>query len=57
MRVKIIGQLIENTNTNKTNYNHEMYSMILANIDTKRASKLHAKTKFKRLFTFTNLYI
>lgn len=57
MRAKIIGQLIENVNTNKTNYNHEMYSMILANIDTKRASKLHAKTKFKRLFTFTNLYI
>lgn len=56
MRVKIIGNIIQKNNNGKTNYNHEIYSMILTNISVERAKTIHSKEKFKRLFTFTNLY-
>ncbi|MEX0083011.1 CRISPR-associated endoribonuclease Cas6 [Clostridium butyricum] len=56
MRVKIIGNIIQKNNNGKTNYNHEIYSMILTNISVERAKRIHSREKFKRLFTFTNLY-
>lgn len=57
MRLKITGKIIEESNTNKTSYKHEMYSMFLTNISTERAKRIHEKKRFKRLFTFSNLYI
>lgn len=57
MRLLLQGEIIENGNPNKTNYNHEMYGMILTNISTTRAKKIHTKARFKRLFTFSNLYV
>lgn len=57
MRLKIEGNIIEKTKLNKTNYKHEIYSMILNNLDTIRAEKIHQNKKFYRLFTFSNLYI
>lgn len=57
MRIKVTGLIIENNDVNKTNYNHEVYSMILSNLNIERAKRIHTKTKFKRLFTFTQPYI
>lgn len=57
MRIKISGNIVENDNPNKTNYNHEIYSMILTNISTERAKRIHEKKRFKRLFTFSDVYI
>lgn len=57
MRVKVIGNIIENRDPSKSNYNHEIYGMILANINTDKAKEIHTKKRFKRLFTFTPLYI
>lgn len=57
MRIKLQGVVIEGQSSNKINYNHEMYSMILTNINTERAKRIHEKKKFKRLFTFSSLYI
>lgn len=57
MRIKLSGKIIENSNKQKTNYNHEIYSMILSNISTSRATEIHTKKRFKRLFTFSNLYL
>lgn len=57
MRIKLLGKIIENSNKQKTNYNHEIYSMILSNISTDRATEIHTKKRFKRLFTFSNLYL
>lgn len=57
MRIKISGNIVENDNPNKTNYNHEIYSMILTNISTERAKRIHEKRRFKRLFTFSDVYI
>ena len=56
MRVKIEGKIIEQYNYNNFNLNHETYSMILSNINTNRAKKIHAKKRFKRLFTFSKLF-
>lgn len=52
-----MGQLIENINPKKTNYNHEIYSMFITNVSMERAKRIHEKKRFKRLFTFSNLYI
>jgi CRISPR-associated endoribonuclease Cas6 len=57
MRIKLQGTIIEGQTSIKTSYNHEMYSMILTNISTERAIRIHEKKRFKRLFTFSNLYI
>lgn len=57
MRLKITGKIIEESNMNKISFNHEMYSMFLTNISTERAKRIHEKKRFKRLFTFSNLYI
>jgi len=57
MRINLQGTIIEGQSSIKTNYNHEMYSMILTNISTERANYIHEKKRFKRLFTFSNLYI
>ena len=57
MRLKIKGEIIEKTKPKKTNYKHEVYSMILNNLTTNKAQQIHTKQKFYRLFTFSNLYI
>ena len=56
MRIKVTGLIIENNDVNKTNYNHEVYSMILSNLSIERAKRIHTKTKFKRLFTFKIIF-
>lgn len=57
MRIKIYGQIIEKTKPNKTNYGHEIQSMILNKLSPKTAQRLHKKEKFFRLLTFTNICI
>lgn len=57
MRAKLQGTIIEEKKSINTSYNHEMYSMFLTNISTERAKRIHEKKRFKRLFTFSNLYI
>lgn len=57
MRIKLQAKILEKENKSKTNYNHEVYAMILANIDSDKAKNIHAKKRFKRLFTFSDLYI
>lgn len=57
MRIKVYGQIIEKTKIEKTNYNHEIQSMILNKLSPKTAQKLHKKEKFFRLLTFTNICI
>lgn len=57
MRLKLIGKIIEDLDKDNTSLNHETYSMILANINTKMAKRLHTKDRFKRLFTFSRVYI
>ena len=57
MRVYVGGIIIEDENKITTDFYHETYSMFLNNISTERARKIHEKKRFKRLFTFTRLYI
>ena len=33
MRIKILGDIISKTDQSKTNYNHGIYSMFIANLD------------------------
>jgi len=57
MRIKVTGNIIEDEKTIRGNYNHEIYSMILSNLNTKTSKEIHKKERFKRLFTFSDLYI
>lgn len=57
MRIKVEGEIFENYQTENTRFNHEIYSMILNNLSTDLAKKIHEKKRFKRLFSFTTLYI
>lgn len=57
MRIKLIGDIIEKTKLNKTNYAHEISSMILNNLSPQLSNQLHKKEKFYRTVTFTNTYI
>ena len=56
MRVKISASIIEKT-SNKTNYTHETYSMILNHLKSTTSKEIHQKKKFFRLLTFTNICI
>lgn len=61
MRIVVYGNIIENNQINfSTNFNHQIYSTFLNNINIETAKRLHKKGKegrFKRLFTFSTLYI
>ena len=57
MRCKIEGKIIEQFDPSKTSLNHETYSMILSNVNTERAKQIHCKKRFKRLFTFSRIFI
>lgn len=58
MRVKIKGKIIEKNKPQKTNYSHEIYSMILNNLSVDNAKILHnSKGKVFKLLTFTNICI
>lgn len=57
MRIRIEGKIIEKAKAFKTNYSHEIYAMILNNLNPDTAKNIHSKEKFYRLFTFTNIYI
>lgn len=57
MRIKIQAQIIEKTKPLKTNYSHEIYSMILNQLSTELAQDMHKKEKKFKLLTFTNICI
>lgn len=56
MRIKVEGRIIEKT-SNKTNYTHSTYSMILNNLTPDSAKLMHKKVKRFRFLTFTNIFI
>ncbi|GAA0077575.1 hypothetical protein UT300005_19530 [Clostridium sp. CTA-5] len=57
MRFLINADIIEKRLPNKSNYNYEIYSMIMNNVSPNISKEFHKKNKSFRLITYSNAHI